>query len=92
MNLKFATIEELEPKFEKHAKQLEKQLRVKGNCIVFHIPNCDEYAIELSRCNSAESILGWVHHLSEKRWISTELICRFIELATSHHKIQLMLF
>lgn len=87
MQHQFATLEELEPECRRHEKRLERQLHIKGKSIVFCIPGRENYAIELSRCNSAESILEWVHHLSEKKWISVELLNRFINLTAEHHEL-----
>ena len=48
-----------------------------------------EYFIEWSRCDDIVKILEWVHHLSEKSWITSECIHEFITAATAHHKLDI---
>lgn len=40
------------------------------------------YEIALSRCSTAVAILQWVRHLSEKTWVTTEMIERFVAVAS----------
>ncbi len=47
------------------------------------------YDIELSRCNTAQSILAWVAHLSEKIWIETQMINEFVKIATKKAGIKI---
>jgi hypothetical protein len=49
-------------------------------CITIHGPF--EYEIELARCATAVAILQWVRHLSEKTWVTTEMIERFVDVAS----------
>ena len=46
------------------------------------------YDVALNRCSTPESILGWVHHLSEKNWVSKKMLREFIEIAANHHGIE----
>ena len=39
------------------------------------------YDIELSRCNTAAAILGWVAHLSAKIWVDTQMLGEFVRQA-----------
>jgi hypothetical protein len=41
-----------------------------------------EYAIELTRCNTALKILGWVRHLSDKSWATSKVLRDFIDTAS----------
>ena len=40
-----------------------------------------EYEIELIRCDSHFKIIDWVLHLSEKDWMTTDMINQFIDIA-----------
>lgn len=42
-----------------------------------------QYEIALSRCSTAETILQWVRHLAEKTWMTTEIIERFVAVASA---------
>lgn len=42
-----------------------------------------EYEIEFSRINSAPKLLGWIHHLCGKGWITPEHINEMIEYLES---------
>jgi hypothetical protein len=70
----------------KFEKKMAAQLSIEGEYIVFHKHH---YDIELSRCRTKSAILQWVHHLSGKAWMTTDLIERFIELTTKYHKIDI---
>ena len=45
------------------------------------------YDIETERADSDVKILGWVLHLTEKRWFTRELARAFILAAKSYHGI-----
>lgn len=45
------------------------------------------YVITLDRCDTLEKILDWVLHLSEKTWVTTDLIESFIHLAIDANNI-----
>ena len=36
------------------------------------------YHIYFCRCSSMQEILGWIAHLSEKTWVTPDLIGRFV--------------
>lgn len=40
----------------------------------------DWYEIEASRCNTAAKLVGWIAHLSQKTWVTTDHIEYLIEL------------
>ena len=46
-----------------------------------------KYDIETDRADSDVKILGWVLHLTEKRWFTRQLARAFILAAKSHHGI-----
>ncbi|WP_158755343.1 hypothetical protein [Dyella sp. S184] len=66
-------------KYKKHFEELAKTVLVKDGHIVINVHN--EYNIALSSCNTHEKILGWVFHLTEKTWISRDVLRRFILVA-----------
>lgn len=45
-------------------EKLQKQISVKNGSIVINVSY--EYNIELSRCDTAEKLLHWIWHLTEK--------------------------
>ena len=47
------------------------------------------YPIGFDQCSTAEDILSFVQHLSQKQWVTSQQIDYFVEQATSHHKIVL---
>lgn len=59
---------------------------IKDGFIVIHVVN--EYPIALSRCNTPEKLLHWVWHLTEKTWMTNDVLRRFIELACDENAIK----
>lgn len=49
------------------------------DAIVLLTPTNHEYTIELNRINTKGEIVSWVHHLSEKSWVTTLMIGDFIK-------------
>lgn len=72
-------------KIEAQEKLLQKQVAVVDGHIVINVEY--EYNIALSRCNTPEKLLHWVWHLTEKTWMTTEVMRRFIEVACRENKI-----
>ena len=54
---------------------MEKEVVLKDDFITLH----GWYHIGLDRIKTPRDLLGWVHHLSEKTWFTTELCNEFIE-------------
>lgn len=75
-----------ESDFKDMIERNAKTVYVKDGQIVFNLQG--EYAIDLKRCNSPEKILGWVHHLCEKTWITPAAIRLFISHAESENGIK----
>ncbi len=42
------------------------------------------YWIEWSRVDTPEKVLGWVCHLSEKRWVDARTVRHFIRVVCEH--------
>jgi hypothetical protein len=59
--------------------RLQKQVSVKEGHIVINVTY--EYNIALDTCQSYKNILSWVLHLTEKTWMTTEVLERFIRVA-----------
>lgn len=45
------------------------------------------YEIEMSRCSTYEDILAWVLHLSEKTWVTSQIIEEFVKKTISYNKL-----
>jgi hypothetical protein len=74
------TVKQCGERWMEREKKLKEQICVEDNCVVFRVRG--EYDIPLSRIDNHTKMVWWVHHLCEKNWITTELICRFIEEVT----------
>ncbi len=69
-------------------ERLEREVSIKDEHIVISLAG--EYNIPLKECDTAPKILGWVQHLCEKDWITTEALGRFISLAADNHGIEII--
>ena len=78
---------EIFEKVKQHEEKLNKQVSVEDNHIVINVTY--EYNIELSRCDTAEKLLHWVWHLTEKTWMMNDVLRRFIEVACRENKISM---
>ena len=67
-------------------KQLRRIIYETKDAIVLNV--CYEYAIEKSRIDTPEKIIRWTVHLSEKRWMTKELLQFFILTACGAANIQ----
>ncbi|MBH2651818.1 hypothetical protein I5P77_00015 [Serratia ureilytica] len=61
------------------ARVLAEQVKVVDDYIVINVSY--EYNIPLISCQTAEGVLDWVWHLTEKTWMTNEVMRRFIEIA-----------
>lgn len=77
----------LAEKMKEQEETLRKQVFVADGYIVINVSY--EYNIELSRCNTAEKLLHWVWHLTEKTWMTNDVMRRFIEVACSENNIEM---
>ena len=63
---------------------IEEKCYIDGDYLVFDIEKicggCGDYEIHLSCADTPEKIDSWVQHLREKRWVTEELLSRFIQL------------
>ena len=70
-----------------NAELLSKQVYIDEGCVIFSIAG--HYDLPLAQLNTPIKVLEAVIDLSQKSWITTELIGRFILLACDFHKIAL---
>lgn len=56
-----------------------------ADCITLH----DHYDIAWDRIDTPEKILVWVLHLSEKTWVTSDVLQRFVGAATARLHIEL---
>jgi hypothetical protein len=47
-----------------------------------------DYPISLSRCDTAEKILGWLLHLSEKNWFDRGFQTKFVSMLVHRFNIK----
>lgn len=75
-----------------HEKELSRIVTVDATHIVINIPGDHidgEYEIPLSSCKTAEQVVGWIFQLSEKQWVTRDILRRFIKEASHHAGINL---
>lgn len=48
-----------------------------------------EYNIDLNRCDTAEKLLHWIWHLTEKSWMTNDVMREFIEVACQESNIKM---
>ena len=68
--------------------ELSELCRIQGDEIVFGRGD-GYYAISLATCASAEAILFWVLYLSQKSWVTPDILDRFAGLAADHYGISI---
>lgn len=83
------TPEELLEEYHAWQEELDKIVRVEDGFIVINVHY--KYNIEISRCDTYEKIVGWVLQLSEKTWMTKDVLEHFVkkalqasQLATPH--------
>ena len=74
---------------EEHEALLKKQVYVDGEHIILDVSY--PYSIALERCNTEAKILAWVVHLCDKTWANSQVIQKFVRLASSSHGLPLEL-
>ena len=59
---------------------------IENEMIVFHeYHKYNKYEVELNRIKTRAQLLGWVHHMAEKAWVSGETIAQFIEVVCKYY-------
>lgn len=72
---------------KRREEELQRQVFVADGHIVINVSY--EYNIALNRCDSAEKLLHWIWHLTEKTWMTNEVMRRFIELACRENNVEM---
>jgi hypothetical protein len=78
-------VEGLHGRLTRHIERLNQQCYVDGDHIIIN-PGF-EYQIALNRCDTPEKLLSWIFHLSEKTWMTTEVLHKFIDLVVMTNNI-----
>ncbi len=73
---------------KKQEEKLQKQVYVKDDNIVINVEY--EYNISKSSCDTPEKLLHWIWHLTEKTWMTNEVMRRFIEIACKEYSIKMV--
>lgn len=88
-----STLEEAQISASARRERMERIICVKESHIVIDLFElCDapgEYNIPLENCATSTQILGWVHQLAEKNWLTNDVLRRFVALATENAGIDL---
>jgi len=45
-----------------------------------------DYWIDLDRIKDRAALIGWIHHLLGKRWVTSEMLIQFIETVCNYRK------
>ena len=77
---------ELNKMAKQHERKLARQCFIRGKYLTLHVVY--PYHIELSRIDTKDKLIEWIHHLSEKNWITPQLIRRIIDLVSKHFGFQ----
>ncbi|EOI1352359.1 hypothetical protein Cf24236_3574 [Citrobacter farmeri] len=73
-------------------KELEEIVQVDETHIVIKIPGNHldgEYEIALVSCRTPEQVVSWIFQLSEKQWVTRDILRRFIKVASAKAGIEL---
>lgn len=78
--------------FLKKELELDEIIQVDKTHIVIHIPGDHidgEYEIALLSCRTPEQVVSWIYQLSEKQWVTGDILRRFIKVASANAGITL---
>lgn len=64
---------------------------IDGNYLIINRFDGDdmEYEIAISECDTAAKLVNWMFHLTEKQWMTRELMREFIRVACHKSNIEL---
>ena len=77
----------MDDKLKDYLEDLENKVYIRGDDIIVNVEY--EYEIPIADCKSYERILHWAWHLTEKTWMTTDILRRFIEVAAHNAGIAL---
>jgi len=72
--------------YKKEQAELEELVSIQGDCII--IQKGGGYDIFLAECDTHERILAWTIQLTDKSWMSAQIVNRFVRLALDTHKLR----
>lgn len=81
-------IESIRKRAEETREYLNKAVQVIDGYIVINVAY--EYDIPIKECGTAERILGWVLQLSEKTWMTMEVLNRFVHVAAREAGVKIV--
>ena len=87
--MKVTKMEDMLEKWIAKDDELSKKVYIDGEHICINVKY--EYPIELSRRDTPEKLLSWVFQLSEKTWMTNDVMRRFVAMAASEHGFNLAL-
>lgn len=77
----------MDEKLKSYLEDLNKKVFIKGDIIIVNVEY--EYEVPIADCKSHERILHWAWHLTEKTWMTTDVLRKFIEVAAHNAGITL---
>ena len=77
------TAAEIIKRGDEEEKRLSKLVYLEDGFVILAVAY--EYEIALSRCDTIEKILSWVTHLSSKKWMTIDVMSKFIRTACEYH-------
>lgn len=80
-------LNELMRKHLQNREELARVVTVTDGVITINVAY--EYHISLDRCRDFGEILGWVVQLSEKSWITTDILRYFIKVACTQNDLKI---
>lgn len=78
---------ELMRKHLQRREELARIVTVKDGVITINVAY--EYHISLDRCRDFGEILNWVVHLTEKSWMTTDILRYFIKVACTQNDLEI---
>lgn len=85
------SLEEAQKSAAAHRKRMEILVSVKEGHIVIDLDELigtgGDYNIPLDKCSTPTEIIGWVKHLSEKTWMTNDVMGRFVSVACAENGI-----
>lgn len=65
----------------------ENIISIRDECFV--ISSYSDYSIPIEKCKTAEQLICWVFHLTEKSWVTNEIIRAFILAVSETNNVKI---
>ncbi|PLR52392.1 hypothetical protein [Chimaeribacter arupi] len=76
--------------YAERQKELSEIFTVDDTHIVINIPDTDaQYEIARDTCTSGAQVVSWIFQLTEKNWMTREMLRHFIKIASREANITL---